>query len=400
MSEPTTSRNRLPRQPFIGLALSGGGARAMAFHLGCLRALHDRGLLAKVKVLSTVSGGSVIGACYAYSADDFVAFDAKVIALLRRGLQRSIVKEALLSPELVKIILTLIISGIPTAVLWSGVSLLSLVRILTGVSTRRIEQRLMAVYQSLPVWGSLTTAFEKALSRLFGSKTVREVSRDGLHVVINACDLRTGTAFRFGSKRSGGWRYGVIVGAIPTVAKAVAASAAFPILLPPLIESFEFVKGGSTRSQTVALTDGGVFDNLGVSVLEPGRDAEFTDTYPVTHIISFNAGPGQLEGGDRPFWWGGRVSKSFEVVHRKSQDHVYSRLHRYVESGELAGFGMVYLGQQDGRLPHRPVDLVTREDVRQYPTDFAPMSESDLGLLTKRGEQLTQIILDRYLPQL
>ena len=34
------------REPFVGLALSGGGARAMAFHLGCLRALHDRGILA------------------------------------------------------------------------------------------------------------------------------------------------------------------------------------------------------------------------------------------------------------------------------------------------------------------------------------------------------------------
>ena len=27
----------------IGLALSGGGSRAMAFHLGCLRALNDMG---------------------------------------------------------------------------------------------------------------------------------------------------------------------------------------------------------------------------------------------------------------------------------------------------------------------------------------------------------------------
>ena len=143
-----------------------------------------------------------------------------------------------------------------------------------------------------------------------------------------------------------------------------------------------------------------MFDNLGVSVLEPGRDGEITDTYPVTHIISLNAGPGQLEGGDRPFWWGGRVTKSFEAVHRKTQDHVYSRLHRHVESGDLSGFGMVYLGQQDHRLPYCPADLVTRDDVRRYPTDFAPMSAKDLDLLARRGEQLTQIILDRYLSQL
>ena len=32
----------------IGLALSGGGARAMAFHLGCLRALKKLGIEATI----------------------------------------------------------------------------------------------------------------------------------------------------------------------------------------------------------------------------------------------------------------------------------------------------------------------------------------------------------------
>jgi NTE family protein len=400
LSEPITSSSPLTQQPFIGLALSGGGARAMAFHLGCLRALHDRELLAKVKVLSTVSGGSVIGACYAYNSDDFTAFDTKLVKLLRTGIQRMILKEVLTSSQALKIILTLVVSGLPAFVLWCFSSIFALLRVVAGTRTRKVEQSLAAWRQSLPVWGSLTTAFEQALTRLFGSKTVQDVTRPGLHVVINACDLKTGTAFRFGSQRSGGWRYGRIVGAVPTVAKAVAASAAFPMILPPLIETFQFDNAGRTQMHTVVLTDGGLIDNLGVSVLEPGRDGDITDTYPVTHIISLNAGPGQLDGGDHPFWWGGRVTKSFEAVHRKSQDHVYSRLHRHAESGELSGFGMVYLGQQDNQLPHRPADLVSRDVVRHYPTDFSPMSEKDLELLTKRGEQLTHIIIDRYMPHL
>lgn len=372
----------------------------MAFHLGCLRSLHDRGVLDKVKVLSTVSGGSVIGACYAYSSDDFLTFDKKLVKLLQKGIKGMILKEVLMSTQLVKILFTLVESGLPTVALWCLSSILRLLRALTGIPTQRVERGLTALRQSLPVWGSLTTAFEQALTKVFGSTTVRDVARTGLHVVINSCDLKTGTAFRFGSQRSGGWRYGQIVGASPTVAKAVAASAAFPIILPPLIETFQFTKSGRTETQTVVLTDGGVFDNLGVSVLEPGRDGDITDTYPVTHIISLNAGPGQLDGGDHPFWWGSRVVKSFEAVHRKSQDQVYSRLHRYVETGELDGFGMVYLGQQDHRLPYRPTDLVGRDEVRNYPTDFASISAKDLDLLTKRGEQLTHIILDRYLPHL
>lgn len=42
----------------IGLALSGGGFRAAAFHLGVFRKLHEAGLLWKLDLLSCVSGGS------------------------------------------------------------------------------------------------------------------------------------------------------------------------------------------------------------------------------------------------------------------------------------------------------------------------------------------------------
>ena len=58
-------------QRLVGLALSGGGSRAIAFHLGCLRALHDAGVLKKISVVSSVSGGSVIAGMYAYRNDSF-----------------------------------------------------------------------------------------------------------------------------------------------------------------------------------------------------------------------------------------------------------------------------------------------------------------------------------------
>jgi NTE family protein len=66
----------------IGLALSGGGSRAIAFHLGCLRALNQLGLLDRVKVLSTVSGGSVIGAYYMAHQGDFPSFEAIAVNCL------------------------------------------------------------------------------------------------------------------------------------------------------------------------------------------------------------------------------------------------------------------------------------------------------------------------------
>jgi hypothetical protein len=46
---------------------------------------------------------------------------------------------------------------------------------------------------------------------------------------IKPCDLRTGTAFRFGSLASGSWRYGRVLDNNIAVAKAVAASAALAL---------------------------------------------------------------------------------------------------------------------------------------------------------------------------
>lgn len=48
----------------VGLALSGGGIRASLYHLGVLARLAEAGVLSSVEVLSTVSGGSIVGAHY------------------------------------------------------------------------------------------------------------------------------------------------------------------------------------------------------------------------------------------------------------------------------------------------------------------------------------------------
>ena len=146
----------------------------MAFHLGCLRALHDRKILGKVKVISTVSGGSVIGACWAYRGEDFAAFDRHVVSVLRRGLQWDILREAFFSWEAPKILATLFLTGTLSLIL----SLFSLVasraRRWLGIPDRRLEDWLAAVARHLPVWGSLTTAFEAALARrLFGEQDDR-----------------------------------------------------------------------------------------------------------------------------------------------------------------------------------------------------------------------------------
>ena len=48
----------------VGLALSGGGFRASFYHLGVLARLAELDVLRHLEVLSCVSGGSIVGACY------------------------------------------------------------------------------------------------------------------------------------------------------------------------------------------------------------------------------------------------------------------------------------------------------------------------------------------------
>src|SRR5215831_12319964 len=48
-----------PPEPGIALCLSGGGYRAMLFHVGCLWRLNQAGILGGIKRISSVSGGSI-----------------------------------------------------------------------------------------------------------------------------------------------------------------------------------------------------------------------------------------------------------------------------------------------------------------------------------------------------
>ena len=383
----------MPAAPRIGLALSGGGSRAIAFHLGCIRALHDCGLLERISVLSTVSGGSVIGALWAYSDCGFPEFERRVEQLLARGLVWGIARQTLLSPETPRILAALVAAGVP-ATAGMGVRLGIGAVGLVGIKGPRLRAVAEAISAPVPRFASRTTAFIRYLRRsVFGDVLLDEVAQKGLSVVINATELRTGTAFRYGSAETGSWRYGRTI-ATRGVAEAVGASAAFPALLPAVDGVMEFEREGQRERKRVIITDGGVYDNLGLSCLLPGRSAEFsTNVYPVDVIIACVAGAGQSAGTARPFLWPGRMLAAVDTIHRRTHSQHFDLLHRMRASGEISGFLLPYLGQIDQKLPRRPSDLVPREAVQDYPTDFSPMSRRNVDLLAGRGEQLTWLLL-------
>jgi len=368
----------MKRPPVIGLALSGGGSRAIAFHLGCLRALNDRALLSQISVLSAVSGGSVIAGLYAYRDQSFESFDERVVELLRRGLHRDILK-SLFCPALATRILASNLIARPVA----------------------FFSNLLRRQPPLRRWASRSDALECVLRSYYGDLQIRQVVRQDLDVIINACELRTGTAFRFGNRCSGSWRTGRIVGNRIDLAHAVACSAAYPIFLPAFDRYYDFEKGAVSERRRVIITDGGVFDNLGTTCIEPGRDSAYSlHAYEPDYLICCSAGYGQLAGDTIPYSLLSRTTAAFEAVFRKAQDATVKRLHLLRSSGHLQGFILPFLGQQDNALPIRPPDLITREEVLDYPTNFAAMPEGDINRLTMRGEQLTRLLLKYYTPEL
>lgn len=384
----------------IGLALSGGGARAIAFHLGCLRALHDRGILERVNVISGVSGGSVIAALYAYNDESFEQFESHVRKVLSQGMVWGIARETLISVETPKIAAAIVLAGTAGAVaqcLQLMQSLLSLVK-LQSTTLAKISDRIL---DAVPRFASRTTAFERYLARkYFKNRRMPDVQRKGLAVVLNATELRTGTAFRFGSLESGCWRFGKLAHA-PCVATAVAASAAFPAFLPSLHSEFTFLKDGNETKHRVIITDGGVYDNLGASCMLPGRSSEFsTNAFSVDFVIACDAGQGIPSGARRPTFWASRMVATILTIHRRTQTLTQSLLHRMAANQEISGFVMPYLGQQDSALPAPPPDLVRREEVVDYPTNFNPMNQATIDTLSTRGEQLTRCLLAAYAPDL
>jgi NTE family protein len=241
--------------------------------------------------------------------------------------------------------------------------------------------------------------FRRVLERdVFRGLVMSSPRRNNMQVVIGACELRTGTAFRFGNQKSGDWRHGEMVNGDSSLAFAVASSAAYPILLPALDRLFVFRKNGQERKERVLLTDGGIYDNLGIQVIEPGRDPTVSlHTFPCDYLIACNAGHGQESGEALPSGFVARVARSFGIVHRRVQDSAMHRLHQLKEGGQIKGFALPYLGQQDERLPWKPGTLVPRGEVVNYPTNFAPMEGEWIAKLSARGEQLTRILVSIYL---
>jgi len=252
--------------PGTALCLSGGGYRAMVFHVGALWRLNELGLLRKLNRISSVSGGSITSGALAV-AWPRLAFDDNGIA--------SRFSEELVEP----------------------------VRRIAG---RTIDVR--AVIGSLLFPQSVGERVADAYDEhLFGGKTLQDIPAEEEGVaprfVFNASNVQSGVLFRFSRDYIRDYRVGKIERPTLRLALAVAASSAFPPVLSPLKLTFQesdYTPGSGDDLQrrpfttSPVLTDGGVYDNLGLETAWKSYR---------TILVSDAGGSMEPQGMPKPDWF-------------------------------------------------------------------------------------------------
>ena len=220
----------------VALCLSGGGYRAMLFHVGAIIRLNELAMLPQLKRVSSVSGGSITAGVLGLNWGR-LAFDAN-----GRATQ---LQEQLIEP----------------------------IRKMARITIDR-----GAVLGGVLFWGSVNDRVVGNLQdALFKSATLQDLpaDSDGPRFILNATSVQTGSLVRMSRPYLADYRVGLIHNPAVLLAQAVAASSAFPPILSPAeidVDPSDFETDDRCDLQTepftdtLVLTDGGVYDNLG---LEP-----------------------------------------------------------------------------------------------------------------------------------
>ena len=218
-----------PAEEGIALCLSGGGYRAMLFHLGVLWYLNDAGYLKKIKRFSSVSGGSISSGMLAVAWSK-LTFDAKGVA-------------------------TNFVAEVANPVRALGGKTIDAGAILKGLGPGSAADRIRDYYDE----------------NLYHGARLDQLPPEP-RFVINATNVQTGSLMRFSQKYIRDYQIGTFK-PNKRVSEAVTASSAFPPVLSPFrikfaAADYEPLEGATLTkppyTTNVVLTDGGVYDNMGI----------------------------------------------------------------------------------------------------------------------------------------
>lgn len=250
----------------IGLALSGGGYRAAAYHIGTLRALNNMGILDKVDVVSSVSGGSITAAYYALHKDDFNEFESSFTKKLHCGVLH--------------------------------LAILDLVLVIAAITWLTFKFKLIGFigsfvilfflwYKLLPVSKFIEWQYDWLF---FKNKKLSDIPSTPV-VSINATDYPTVSQFTFTQHGITDFYYpiGAFYHKDFPLSKAVMASSCVPFAFRPIRIPKVYQSAEMTNRRKPLLLDGGLYDNQGTHVL-----TDKSSTNSCNYIIVSDAGIGQI----------------------------------------------------------------------------------------------------------
>jgi NTE family protein len=333
------------------LCLSGGGYRAALFHLGAVRRLNECGLLGHLDMISSVSGGSILAAHLARvvspwpaSDDTFPAWEQRVAAPFRAFCRCDIRTPALL---------------------------------------RSLRHPWRLLRQGLDPAG-----LEIAYRRLLTPDALPDLPRTP-RFVFCATEMLTATLWRFERDVIRSWRTSNIKPQPgDKVARAVAASSCFPPLFAPMpptreadrVAEIEIDAHGELTGGQLRLTDGGLYDNLGI---EPAIKR---------HKVLF------ISDGGAPFdyahadGWLRQSRRYFEVLARQVANLRWQEFHRLRNSGEILGgyWALTHAQPKDDGEPSdgshgRYSAAFAREVIATIRTDLNTFNETEAAVLENHG---------------
>lgn len=270
-------------RPGIGLCLSGGGYRAMLFHLGALWRLNEAAYLKQIARISSVSGGSIVAAALGKSWSSLEFGDDGIVSA--ESFQRELV-----GPVRELAGKTIDVPAALTGLLLPG---------------KTIGDRIVRAYKNY----------------LFGKATLQDLpDAKGPRFVINATNLQSGALWRFSRPYARDYKVGEIANPTIPLAVAVAASSAFPPFLAPMrlrFDEADYTPNSGTCLQEAPYTtrpvlgDGGIYDNLGLQTISSFETILISDGGG-----AMAADPGGL--GPAEWWrwrdWGTQTYRVLRVI--------------------------------------------------------------------------------------
>jgi NTE family protein len=225
-----------------GLALSGGGYRAMLFSLGSVWRLNELGWLRKIDMITSVSGGSILNGVLATRWSQLAWNEAGVATDFPQRVAQPV--RAIASK---------------TLDLFAGIE--GILSIFSSISDKVTDAYDRDLFHGARLQQSVAP-FEKGKTPRF---------------LFYATSLQTGSSVRIERKRLADYKIGEVPSPDLPVARVVAASSAFPPVLSPVQLDLEpsawrslpgsYLFDRDDLKHTLLLTDGGVYDNMGLEAI-------------------------------------------------------------------------------------------------------------------------------------